>query len=238
MKGGGNALKLQDERFGALTVLERAGSTNTRPSRALWRCRCDCGLERTVSSDSLRAGQIEDCGQHPNEVPDPPALSVAELAWGAGMFEGEGSVRINVATTHNNGALLVDLVNTDETLVRWFSDRFGGSVRHGKLRGNRRPYWRWRAASLLAASFLRAIYPYVKGEKRERVALALEFQAQKVSGWGNRAAAYAARQRDYYERMKRLNHRGARPGSQLLLLPSAERVVTCPNRDQHRKPRT
>lgn len=42
-------------RFGKLTALERRGGD-------LWRCRCDCGRETTVSVKALRGGGVKSCG--------------------------------------------------------------------------------------------------------------------------------------------------------------------------------
>lgn len=220
--------------YGKLTVVARIGTSPRRPFRAIWLCRCACGNERTLTSEVLRRTAI-DCGRHPAPIPEGPAISATEAAWAAGMFEGEGSVRLNKPTARNLGALLIDLPNTDESIVRWFHERWGGYFRRGVLAGNRKPYWRWRIASHVAASFLTAIYPHLRGEKRARVALALEFQAQKLpSSSFNRDEQYRDRQWSYYERMKALNARGAVRGTQLRLLASAE---TCPHAAQHRKER-
>lgn len=48
--------------FGRLTVLARAGSTETLPRRPLWRCRCACGAEAVVMAASLREGRTRSCG--------------------------------------------------------------------------------------------------------------------------------------------------------------------------------
>lgn len=47
-------------RFGRLTTLDVAGRTNGR--KTLWRCRCDCGAEIVVVSDSLKSGHTKSCG--------------------------------------------------------------------------------------------------------------------------------------------------------------------------------
>lgn len=213
-------LELVGQRFGSLEVAAFAGVTERKPQRSLWLCTCDCGERRVVAGSALRAGSVVDCGTHANAIPPGPDLSVVELAWAAGMFEGEGSVRINSATTRNLGALLVDLVNTDQSLVQWFHERWPGYLGAGAFAGNRRPFWRWRIASLRAASFLIAIEPFVVGAKRERVRLGIEFQRQKrASHAHNCDDAYRERQRLYHGQMKALNARGAPVGTQMLLLP-------------------
>ena len=47
------------QRFGRLTVVERAGSID---SFAAWKCRCDCGNEVVVASSQLRKGLVKSCG--------------------------------------------------------------------------------------------------------------------------------------------------------------------------------
>lgn len=51
-------IDLTGQRFGRLVVVERAGSEG--PAR--WRCRCDCGTEKTVPGVGLRSGSSKSCG--------------------------------------------------------------------------------------------------------------------------------------------------------------------------------
>lgn len=55
--------RVKDEtgnRYGRLTVIERAGSTSG--GIALWKCRCDCGNETVVAGSKLRNGLTVSCG--------------------------------------------------------------------------------------------------------------------------------------------------------------------------------
>lgn len=54
------ATQILGNRYGRLTVIERAGSDAQRC--ALWRCRCDCGNEIITRGSSLRAGVTKSCG--------------------------------------------------------------------------------------------------------------------------------------------------------------------------------
>lgn len=137
-----------------------------------------------------------------------------ELAWAAGVFEGEGSVRINKPTQRNRGALLCDMVNTCPEITQFFADRWGGYHRPVPAAPPRNAYWRWRVAALEAARFLRDIRPYLRTAKYlTRVELALSFQDQKRRAH-NRGALYLATQDEYYEQMRDLNVRGVRPGEE------------------------
>lgn len=50
------------QKFGRLTVLERAGRDKQR--QALWKCQCDCGNITTVRGSNLRNGHTQSCGHH------------------------------------------------------------------------------------------------------------------------------------------------------------------------------
>ncbi len=136
-------------------------------------------------------------------------ISEGECIWAAGFFEGEGSVRINKPTKRNLANLLVDMVNVEFDLVDFFQQRWPGYFFNVKSDGNRNDFYRWRISSWKAAAFLKCVKPYIRGCRRERIELALEFQYQKSrSGTVSRTAEYHAAQWDYYERMKVLNKRG------------------------------
>lgn len=60
-------IDLTGQRFGRLTVLERAGSYKVcgewaSTTLAVWRCRCDCGEVVEVLGQNLRRGQTRSCG--------------------------------------------------------------------------------------------------------------------------------------------------------------------------------
>jgi hypothetical protein len=58
------AIDLVGKRFGKWTVLRRNGSRKQQNGTvALWECRCNCGVERTVTSTNLRRGTSESCGK-------------------------------------------------------------------------------------------------------------------------------------------------------------------------------
>lgn len=46
--------------FGKLTVLERKGSDNH--NKALWLCKCECGVEKIVPGNTLLKGESNSCG--------------------------------------------------------------------------------------------------------------------------------------------------------------------------------
>lgn len=134
-----------------------------------------------------------------------------ELAWAAGLFEGEGTVRINKPTKRNMGALIVSVVNTDMQVLQFFQDRWPGYMKRATGLGPRqRPAWVWVTAAHDAAAFLRAIRPYVVRDRvKERIDHGLDFQAGKSTSRAvNRTYEYAEAQWVAYWWMCELNKRG------------------------------
>ena len=57
--GVGSLIDEVGNRYGRLTVLERAG---TKRRSATWKVLCDCGVETTATSHALRRGEKKSCG--------------------------------------------------------------------------------------------------------------------------------------------------------------------------------
>lgn len=65
----GGLIDLTGEKFGRLTVLERA-ENRIRPSgqqQTMWKCVCDCGNKCIVEGNELRRGNTQSCGCYRNE---------------------------------------------------------------------------------------------------------------------------------------------------------------------------
>lgn len=56
----GQLINLVGQKFGNLTVLERAPGKN---KQVYWTCQCDCGTIKDVKSQHLREGKIKTCGR-------------------------------------------------------------------------------------------------------------------------------------------------------------------------------
>lgn len=63
MRGGQNRIDLTGNRYGTLTVMGYAVRTEMKSSasRSAWLCKCDCGAERIIQGDKLRAGRSFSC---------------------------------------------------------------------------------------------------------------------------------------------------------------------------------
>ena len=136
-------------------------------------------------------------------------MTERELVWAAGLFEGEGTVRINKPTRRNCGTLIVSVVNTDRDVLDFFQARWPGYMKRATGLGPRqRPAWVWVIAARRAAAFLRLIQPFiVRARVLERIDVALQFQDDKVVG-RNRPAHYVESQWHSYWWMRELNVRG------------------------------
>lgn len=141
-------------------------------------------------------------------------LRAIDLAWSAGIFEGEGSIMISKLGKRSLGALLVSVTNTDMEMITELQKLFGGRISGLRTSGgNRKDYRRWRIAAVQAATFLQSILPYLRTKKyRDRCELALQFQRQKLrTDWRNLPEAYGEWQQLCYDQMRALNQRGLEP---------------------------
>ena len=151
-------------------------------------------------------------------------MTERELAWAAGLFEGEGSIRINKPGRRNWGHLVASVVNTDRQVIDFFQARWPGYCKSATgLRPDQRPAWVWVIAARQAAAFLEAIRPHVVCDRvKRKLEHGLTFQAQKRVG-GNYSEEYRADQWNAYWWMAELNVRGRH-------MP-----ITCPDSAAHRR---
>jgi hypothetical protein len=136
-------------------------------------------------------------------------MTEIELAWAAGFFDGEGSVRIDKARGGApTGRLTVEISQIDRAPLDALRAKWGGIVRPvGGV--HLRAAWKWQVVSRQALAFLGAIAPYIRLERnRQRIMLAREFQ----EGAGARGVVgddeYLAWRFGCYLRMRALNARG------------------------------
>ena len=52
----GNFIDLTNKKFGQLTVIKQNGRDKSK--KIMWLCRCDCGNEKTIRGEDLRAGKV------------------------------------------------------------------------------------------------------------------------------------------------------------------------------------
>jgi hypothetical protein len=147
--------------------------------------------------------------------------SPTDLAYIAGFFDGEGSVQINLPEGTSQYLLRCAISNTDRDPLVYIKDFFGGTVLGPFQRDeHHQPIYQWKADSVKAEVFLRAIAPFLQ-IKKERACVGLEFrelfQGEFVLPRGGEQShpdnhrkrkAILELRHEYYLRMKALNQRG------------------------------
>jgi hypothetical protein len=136
-------------------------------------------------------------------------------AYVAGLFDGEGSVVIDVPRSAVGSPchfLRIAVSSTSRVLIDWLIANFGGSASNdtkSSIRRGRRPCWAWRLSADQARDFLEHIYPYTI-EKKKQAALAIEFQRQKGrSRTSKRLPADLIAEREWFrQEISRLNLNG------------------------------
>ena len=102
-----------------------------------------------------------------------------DMAWVAGIFEGEGCVLVTKGLT-----LSVTVTNTDVRLLGRLKELCGGDICSGGTTKIHTHVKRWRIAHKSAYGFLRGIQPYLVGNKRDEVELALQFEPLMIRRGG------------------------------------------------------
>lgn len=107
-----------------------------------------------------------------------------EIAYVAGLFDGEGYVRAQKITRplpseYIAWQVYIGIGMTHAQVIEKLQRQFGGSLTindHSKRNINHRPQFFWKTSSQKACAMLRQILPFLI-VKREEVELALELQA-------------------------------------------------------------
>ena len=105
-------------------------------------------------------------------------MNTIELATLAGFFAGEGNITISGG---NWPTLYAALGNSEKFWVEKFYANWGGSmyVEQPKYKGAKFMF-RWRVSGKKAVEFLKAIQPFLIGEKAAQLDLGLKFQELKT----------------------------------------------------------
>jgi hypothetical protein len=108
-------------------------------------------------------------------------ISVEELAWAAGLFDGEGSVGLYPANRSRGHHLVVTVANCHVPTLERFVEWFGGSIyRTNPHDSKRRPIYQWQLSGKeKMADFLYQIHPY-SVTKRLQIWIAAEWLALRT----------------------------------------------------------
>jgi len=139
-------------------------------------------------------------------------ISEIELAWAAGLFEGEGTVTITgVGGDRPFTRIRVAVSSTDIDVVNFFQERWP----IGKLytwrpsnSKNAKNATMWYLSCKRAGLFLSEILPYIRTPRvRKKIELALE--AQSLRRFGTHVGTdYKSKQFELMAKMRELNKRG------------------------------
>jgi hypothetical protein len=111
-------------------------------------------------------------------------LSVSELAYLAGIFDGEGWVGFYLSKRVGHSAT-VAIANTDFRLFRWIEARVAtlGQFRVKPAKGNRKAQWEWTIRSRPdVVTFLTAIRPFlvVKADQADALLSLLDVEQSVI----------------------------------------------------------
>lgn len=135
-----------------------------------------------------------------------------DLAWAAGLFEGEGTVTIGRRGSNDTYRLIATVQMTDHEAIAFFDERWSGWMQYNARDGVRhRPTFVWTVNAQHAEDFLCDIAPYLHTSRvQEKVAVALRFRELQSSLRRVYAApGYKDNQRALYQELATLNLRGA-----------------------------
>lgn len=116
-------------------------------------------------------------------------ISETELAYAAGLIDGEGCIRIaklspRSCVKEGQYGLTVNCSNTHYGVLEWIKELFGGHIT-GKPRSEKHSLcWCWMISGKRAADFLLLIEPYMKIKKRE-AQIAMMFSETYHYNWRN-----------------------------------------------------
>ena len=115
------------------------------------------------------AGQYGYCTPGFEATEHPTTL---DIAWAAGIFEGEGC-----ASTNNKNSNFAVVVQKDRWLIDRLRALFGGSIRvvtrkpNASFKGG--TYFEWNASGARARGFLMTVYKFLSPRRKEQVKFAL-----------------------------------------------------------------
>ena len=106
-------------------------------------------------------------------------LTEVQLAYAAGIFDGEGCIRVN--RQGKQPVVRIHVTNTDPRLTTTLKEWFGGYVwvESKQYMANAKIRYVWEASATSAARVLRAVLPYLF-LKHEQAEIALAIQATKI----------------------------------------------------------
>lgn len=112
------------------------------------------------------------------------AMNDTELAYMAGIVDGEGSITVSYRRRKQYGDVQarigLSVYNSDMRLLHWIKQRFEGSIHVQQRLGHWKPSGAWHLSDRSACSALKQLLPFLV-IKSAQAELAIQFQATKMS---------------------------------------------------------
>lgn len=107
-------------------------------------------------------------------MPSGPLMNDNDIAYAAGLIDGEGSILLVKAHSSENRTPHVTMGSTTIELVEWMRDIFGGKIVNKVSRNPKhKDAYEWKVSYRKALDFLRLVLPYLKEPEKKRKAILL-----------------------------------------------------------------
>jgi DNA-binding CsgD family transcriptional regulator len=114
-----------------------------------------------------------------------PAVTMIDIAWLAGLVEGEGNIGIN------GRSFTIRIKMTDHDVILRAANLLGGKVYPSPVPENRRPQWLTQIKGAAAAGWAMTLYPWLGVRRRQQVRDAIAHWRSQGNGVINGALADA-----------------------------------------------
>lgn len=148
----------------------------------------EVGEQFSVSGQLVRTYLVRGGFHNPDVCPQtgkPPKLAVAEAAYTAGLFDGEGSVGLYGFYRGSSNLMLRVTISQSglrgRTVLRWMQRLFGGCLSRKEESVSRSSIYLWQAWSDDAMLFLECVLPYLRLKEHD-ARLAYVLESRKLQG--------------------------------------------------------
>ncbi len=126
--------------------------------------------------------------------------NLSDLAYCAGLFDGEGCITLTKGGD-SNYRLRLKITSTDYSVLTWLQEHFGGSIiLSRKETDNNKESWDWYCKTEDQVVFLFSILPYTI-IKRAQIIEALNYHFEKQNG-GKLTEDELTLREKYYKKLK------------------------------------
>jgi hypothetical protein len=137
-----------------------------------------------------------------------PKPTEAEIAYLAGIIDGEGCIYVWMHKDTKRVSLHVTIRMTDENVIKWIHERFEGRYSsHARKRPNWKPLYEVRWIGRYGKNLLRVVRPYLIG-KRKQAELALEWPVLSQHDWHKLPSWCEGKRETIRQELCKLNRKG------------------------------